>query len=644
VSEHNTALDSLARAARRTTRRLVVGRLIASTARWLPLPLCAALLTLTVIKVAHLGEGAVAWLYGAALACALLPLAIALRVVLGPRPEFWGAQVLDRHHDLKGRVANALAFSKEVKPDPLMQAAIADAVVHAQELRPREAVPLRVPPELAVSVGLIAALLLVSKLEFQTQRFIPQPSVGIVPLELSQDDLSLLKQNAELLAKHTEEPEVQAATRRFNQLIEDIANRRLDRQEVFRRLEQIEQGLRAQSEAEREGLEEGLQGLAAELAKNSLTKPAAEALEQKRLDDAEAALKALAERLRQRPGSVNKAELERLRTALQNAAKQAGERSQRIEEQRQKVAAERRRLLDKKQAEPNKPLSKQDQQELEQRERQLKRLDRQKQSAQSGAQQLSELDRQLAKAAQDLMKELGDAAKDLEQGAQELNRVAQKQLSDVEKEALKKQLEELRQMLRQNQGNSEERTKMLERFSKRARGQQGEGQPGQGQRGQGQRGQGKAGQGGAEGEDGQGQPGAGKGNLKLTLGQGNGPSIPLPMPGQGQPGQGDKGGQAGGAQGGTDVGNTTDGNLKGAASQVDGRAHDVAAAGIDSGQGEAASEVVYGAAERGFSSNGYKKVYTDYKTVAEEVMQSDEIPPGYRFYVRRYFQLIRPRE
>lgn len=95
---------------------------------------------------------------------------------------------------------------------------------------------------------------------------------------------------------------------------------------------------------------------------------------------------------------------------------------------------------------------------------------------------------------------------------------------------------------------------------------------------------------------------------------------------------------------GSQAGNGTDPNLKGERSEAQGQAHDVAAAGIDSGQGEAASEVVYGAAERGFGGSGYKKVYTDYKTVAEEVMQTDEIPPGYRFYVRRYFQLIRPRE
>jgi hypothetical protein len=30
--------------------------------------------------------------------------------------------------------------------------------------------------------------------------------------------------------------------------------------------------------------------------------------------------------------------------------------------------------------------------------------------------------------------------------------------------------------------------------------------------------------------------------------------------------------------------------------------------------------------------------------VAEEALNKDESPGGYRFYVRRYFQLIRPRD
>ena len=54
--------------------------------------------------------------------------------------------------------------------------------------------------------------------------------------------------------------------------------------------------------------------------------------------------------------------------------------------------------------------------------------------------------------------------------------------------------------------------------------------------------------------------------------------------------------------------------------------------------------LILSAAERGFKGKPYKKVYTDYRTVAEQQINKDKIPDGYRFYVHRYFQLIRPRE
>ena len=128
----------------------------------------------------------------------------------------------------------------------------------------------------------------------------------------------------------------------------------------------------------------------------------------------------------------------------------------------------------------------------------------------------------------------------------------------------------------------------------------------------------------------------------------NSASAEIPMPGgQGQgPGQGQQGQgeQAGQAPGGKEWGSSTTDDIQGDPTKLDGQTEDVAAAGIDSGQGDASVEVVYGAAERGFTGKGYRQVYTDYKTVAEEVMAKDEIPPGYKFYVRRYFQLIRPRD
>jgi hypothetical protein len=64
----------------------------------------------------------------------------------------------------------------------------------------------------------------------------------------------------------------------------------------------------------------------------------------------------------------------------------------------------------------------------------------------------------------------------------------------------------------------------------------------------------------------------------------------------------------------------------------------------EQGAGPSTSETILSSAQRGFSSRPYRDVYTSYEGHAEEVLERDEIPPGYRFYVRRYFQLIRPRD
>jgi len=66
--------------------------------------------------------------------------------------------------------------------------------------------------------------------------------------------------------------------------------------------------------------------------------------------------------------------------------------------------------------------------------------------------------------------------------------------------------------------------------------------------------------------------------------------------------------------------------------------------GEQNDEGPSRSEVILSAADRGFVTRGYRRVFTDYRNHAEEALEHDEIPGGYRFYVRRYFQLIRPRE
>jgi hypothetical protein len=221
------------------------------------------------------------------------------------------------------------------------------------------------------------------------------------------------------------------------------------------------------------------------------------------------------------------------------------------------------------------------------------------------------------------MQDMQGAGRTLESAAEDVNRMGKQQQTDEQKKEMLKRLQELREVLRQQGKGGKDQMDRMQRFGERARG--GGKQPGQ-----------------------NGKPGNGTkpGELRLSRGQADGPGIDVPMPGsspaagEGKPGaDGQPGGEVG-----KGYGQGHDDQLAGDPTKLQGKTQDVTAAGVDSGQGAASAEVIYGAAERGFVGKGYQKVFTDYQTVAEQVMTQDEIPPGYRFYVRRYFQLIRPRD
>ena len=639
ISDQQSALRRVAGAARHAALRVRLNETLERSFRLSPVPLLYAVAALTLIKVLRPTLFVERVLVAGAVALALAWLIHGLVIWFERRPRHYGALALDRHHALSDRISSALSFSElpEGERTPLMRAAIDDALHRAGELAPRRAVPLRLPGELWVAVLLCASLAGILLLEVRTERVIA-PARSIEPLVMTGDDLDLFRALGQELAQKSKDPEASAAAARFNQLIEDVAQRRLDRSEVFRRLEEIERMLAKGAEADKEALEQGLSGLAQELGQADLSKPVAVALKQKQLADAEKAMKELAEKLARAKDKPNKQELEKLRRAMEAAAKSSSERSKAIEQKRQELEQQKKRLLNK---DRDGGISPKDQAELDKNERQLERLNREKDQASRAQRQLSELDKALADAARDLMQEMGKSAEDLERAAEDLNRMQRQQMTQQEKERLRQRLQELRELLRQQGKGGQQRMARMQRFGERARGgRPGEGSQGQGDKGQqGNKGKGQQGQDGQEGQ-GQGQ----KGEI-IGLGAGGDKELLMPgMQGSGQQGQGDKPGGGGNDPGGKSYGTGHDSNLSGDRSDLKGSTKDVSAAAQDTGEGAASSEVIYGAAERGFTGRGYQKVYTDYKTVAEQVMSEDEIPAGYRFYVQRYFQLIRPRE
>ena len=319
----------------------------------MPLPLGYAALVIGITKAWPLTAAqAGPWLWGT-LVPAAVALGAAVRAAVTRRSPFEGALALDRHHRLDDRIANALAFSRvpAAERTPLMQAAIADAAERATQLDPRRAARIAIPRELGLSAILLGGLVALSALEVRQLRIVPPAVVKVQPMLLSADDVELFREIGQELAKSSDDPQVSAAARRFNQLVEDIAAHRMDRREVFERLGTLERELAESSELDREALDDGLKELASELEKSGLTKPAAQALSEKRLADAEQALRDLAERLKKKQNPPSKAELDKLRSALQKASAAASEHQAGIAQRRQELEEEQQSLLKKKKQE-----------------------------------------------------------------------------------------------------------------------------------------------------------------------------------------------------------------------------------------------------------------------------------------------------
>lgn len=612
----------LSEAARAAGRRQRLNAALRRLVRLLPVPLAYALLARALMQWLSPGADATRLLWWGFFVACLVPVGGAAHGWLQRRAPHAGALALDRHHRSADRITSALEFSKLplAERSPFMHAAIADALAAVERPSPSAAVPLRLPRGLGWCGALVLAVVAVGLIRPrapQPPERVPEP-LTLEPVVLAADDLSLLRESVREFQTQ-DNPELSQAVGDFNRLVEDMAERKLDRRELFRRLAEIERSLATGPEADA-ALDEGLKGLAEQLDKSPLSRPIAKAIEAKKLEDAERAMRELAERLARQDPTLDASELERLRKALEAASTDADGRVERLEQMRREAEAEQRRLLKKKSAEQQ--ASPEQKAEEERQKRRLEKLERDISDAKREQQQMSQLDRELAKAAQELMKELGKSAEHLKSGAQDMNRMARQQLSEQQKQELKRQLEELRELLRQGGAGKEQHQRRLQQFSERARGTQGDG----------------SGQPGKPGKPGQNGP------PRLTLGPGGAP-LPMPGAGQGNPSPGgQRPGGDDGPSGGTEAGGSSGPELKGKATELDGKTEDVSAAAVDTGQGAASSEVVFGAAEQGFRGARYQKVYTQYRTVAEDVLEQDTIPAGYEFYVRRYFQLIRPRQ
>ncbi len=618
------------------TRRVRWQRALQTAAALAPVALTAsvALVLLTRLRVLHLAHPV-----ALALAPAALPLVGALVHALLRVSPLDAARRLDAHHQLHDRLGIAWQFRQQSQEarTPFMQAAIDDAVTHARGVDVRAALPWRVPGELRVVAALVVLLVLVARVPVPSRT--PPRVARPAPMtaardaaELHDDDLAAFREAARQLEAQARTDDARRGVEQFNRLLDDLAHRRLDRDEAFRRLASLQESLTAQDAAAGQRVTEALRTLGDEMnPRDAVTRRLTEALRRGDAGAASEAMRELAQAARQ--GTMTPQQRQQTAQALQRAAEAQPD----TEALRRQVEQARREVEEMLRQQRERALNQQEESLLRRRQREAERLTGEQQRREEQRREAEHLQREISQAAQDLARDLQQAGADLERGAEELSRMHDEQQSQRSTEELRQQLEQLRELMRQQRGQGGQRQRMrLQQFSRNAggqRGQQGQGQPGQGQQGQGQ--------------PGQGQPG-GQGNgppQGLVLGAGGSGGVALPMPGtgSGQPGGNQPGGE-GHDPGGQGAGARHDENLRGTAIDPLSHTQAVQVQGQQTGNGPSRSQVIRTAAGSGFASRPYQQVYSPYWDRAREVLHQGEVPPGFRSYVRRYFQLIRPRE
>jgi hypothetical protein len=524
---------------------------------------------------------------------------------------------------------------------------------------------------------------------------LPSPFAREV-LALREDDVAALEKLREDLKTEVAmvgEGEAKALLESLERLMADLQAGRLTPEEAHARLAALEKALSALDKAG-EGFDEATQRLkeAAEKLRQASPElePLLEALRRQALEDAARELEALEKKLENLPPK----ERERLGKDLERLAESL--KSERQKE-RDRLEKERDRLKQRAERERDR-FAQKDRDRLKETERQLEQLrDASESSASPSERQLERLADDLDAAAADLLRRVAEMAGldgmpagssgpederrrqrqrdgqegengDDSSGAQGAQGAEGKQPGEeLTEEELRQAAEALRRMAQQGRGRSQagaaggkvvDIREMLRRAAKQAAQRQKQGEGGE-HGGDGQSGEGE-GQGDPQGEgegqnagagEGQGEGGdSGEAGFEAgARGQGPGGSMPL-LGGKGQPGgNGGKGsspGQGGNGSGeaalGEGIGQGHDKRLMGESTDLDVKTFEDRVSGAH-GEGASKTRVIMAAAQKGFTSRGYADVHQNYEGVVEDRLDKEKVPPGKRGYVRRYFDLIRPR-
>ncbi|MBI4511368.1 MAG: hypothetical protein HY698_17175 [Deltaproteobacteria bacterium] len=553
------------------------------------------------------------------------------------------ATKLDRASGLESRIATAwelahLPGSTHVHSDTqaMMQAAIQDGLRVVSKASVAQATPLRVPRDSRAAMAFLAVGLAVTSLAFSPRSPLETATPGdahgqrtTVPPEtdnkLDQEDVDFSRDlllEIEQVAKETGDAHLDNLARSLEKLLEKAGNGSISKQELLAEMEKLEREYnRAIDPSSAEALKE-LKETARELEKEPLTRKIGEALEKGDLPMARRELERLAREIEGK--SLGKTQDKKLEDLLRKVVtahdkKQEEERAQeekadqKAEAQIEKKREEVRRLQKKVQEQPQDEHAKR---RLHREQRELERLerDRAEQRAHAKKRRLERLHRNLERTAEGMRKDREQAAQGLKSAAEDISEIEDEIRKLSNQKRTKSQLADLKEALRRSKSGQKQnqgRALRLKDFQRRASGHAGIRKawrpmnPKQGER-----------------------PGP-DGKAGLSRG-GMGPFRPGSGPNPG-----------GEQQPGTGAGDDHDPNLMGDPTPRYGDTKDVDVSGVH-GQGPSRRETILTSAQKGFASAAYKRVFTDYQRIVEEIMSQEKVPQGYKHYVKRYFQKIKP--
>ncbi len=544
------------------------------------------------------------------------------------------AKQIDRSHALHDRFGSALEFAQVTQPTPFQVAHLRDTAHRLAEIDLKRAAPIHTPAGWrklgALAVG-IAILTLVKFPSRASRSPVRSPEITAPRLTVDADAIADERENVRKLAREARDSGDQKSSdlaTDLNRLLEQIGAEELTRKEAFDRLDALEKRLAPErSQKSFDTVRDRLKQVGKELEREKITRAAGEAMASEDLAKAKEELRKLAEQAEklaaeqnERDQKLSPEEREKAARSLDRAAKAPNEKSaeEKQREAEEKQLRDEERKLKRELAE--KPNDEETQRKLKRNQRELERLEREKQAQAEQHRQLERLKRDLEKAAEQLRQKLSPEA--LRQLSEQMGEMQNEIRKLGSANQMKLELAEIKEMLRRMGKNQQ-----LQNGSAQAQDQPG-------------------GRGNRMKEFNQ-RAGGGKANT-LIFGGGGKSSLLLPLPGNGNSpgGKGDQNPGGGAGQGdhpGDGIGDQHDPNLLGDRTDLKGHRYDTRVQGNE-GAGPSRSETILGSAERGFASRSYKKVYTDYSSIVEEVMSNERVPPGYRYYIKRYFQLIKPRE